>query len=133
MKSTDISVGDIIDARCTKCRHVTNHVVVAMVESKPATVQCNTCQGIHRYRAPVSPPKTRQQPKAQPAIRTEERDTFQAAIQNVPARDYDMDKEYRAGTVIRHQSFGLGVVQRLAGNRKMEVLFETGKKTLRCK
>ena len=58
---------------------------------------------------------------------------LQTAANNGLAKDYDMDKEYRVGTVIRHQSFGPGLVQRIAGNRKMEVLFESGKKTMRCK
>ena len=58
---------------------------------------------------------------------------LQSVISNGLARDYDMDKEYRVGTVIRHQSFGPGLVQRIAGSRKMDVLFETGKRTMRCK
>jgi len=133
MKSNESSVGDIINARCTKCRTVTNHVIVAMVDNKPATVQCNTCQGSHRYRAPATPQKTGQQAKALPVVGQEEWDMLQTAANNGLAKDYDMDKEYRVGTVIRHQSFGPGLVQRIAGNRKMEVLFESGKKTMRCK
>ena len=55
MKSPTPSVGDIIDARCTKCLKVTNHVVVAMIGATPAKVQCNTCSGLHRYRNPAPP------------------------------------------------------------------------------
>ena len=58
---------------------------------------------------------------------------LQTVINNGLARDYDMDKEYRVGSVIRHQRFGPGLVKLIAGKRKMEVLFETGKKIMRCK
>jgi hypothetical protein len=133
MKSTEPSVGDIIDARCTKCQKVTNHVIVALVGIKPVNVQCNTCSGIHRYRQPASIAKTVKHSSSSPVVKQEEWAELQTAISNGLARDYDMEKEYRAGTVIRHPSFGLGLVQRVVGSRKMEVLFEDGRKTMRCK
>jgi hypothetical protein len=34
---------------------------------------------------------------------------------------------------MNHPVFGLGVVQRVVGTRKIEVLFEDGKKTMRCR
>jgi uncharacterized Zn finger protein len=44
-----LSAGDIIEARCTKCRAVLNHRIVAMVEERPVRVECNTCGGVHNY------------------------------------------------------------------------------------
>lgn len=136
MKKTQPSVGDIIDARCTKCQAVTNHVVVAMVGTKPANVQCNTCSGIHRYRSPVPAAKTtktatRASETAGP--RQEAWAELRATMNEDSAKDYAMDREFRVGTVIRHPSFGLGLVQRMAGQHKMEVLFMDGKKVMRCK
>ncbi len=49
-----LSAGDIIEARCTKCREVLNHRIVAMVEGKVVRVECNTCNGVHNYHAPPS-------------------------------------------------------------------------------
>jgi hypothetical protein len=43
-----------------------------------------------------------------------------------------MDGNYRTKALVNHSHFGLGVVTSLAGSRKMEVLFEEGKKLLRC-
>lgn len=133
MKSSAPSVGDIIDARCTKCQTVTNHVVVAMVDIKPVTVQCNTCNGTHRYRSPEPVRKATKRTSDSPAVKQEEWTQLQAAVSNETAKDYDMDRYYRVGTVIKHPSFGLGLVQRIVGNRKIEILFEDGKKTMRCK
>ena len=133
MKTTVPSVGDIIDARCSKCQQVTNHVVIALLGTKPAKVQCNTCHGIHRYRSPAPMPKPAKQGVGTPVVKQEEWAELQTAISNGLARDYDMEKEYRVGTVIRHPSFGLGLVRSVAGGRKMEVLFEAGRKTMRCK
>jgi hypothetical protein len=48
------------------------------------------------------------------------------------AMAYDMDGTYRTKALVSHSLFGLGVVTCLAGTRKMEVLFEEGKKLLRC-
>jgi hypothetical protein len=133
MINTVSSVGDIIDARCTKCRKVTNHVIVAMVGSKPATVQCNTCHGTHRYRKPVSILNAAKRTGDSLLALKEEWTLFRAAVTNENVKDYAMDKEYRVKAVIKHPVFGLGLVQRVVGDRKMEVLFEDGKKTMRCK
>jgi hypothetical protein len=48
------------------------------------------------------------------------------------AMTYDMDAAYRTKALVSHSHFGLGVVMCVAGSRKMEVLFEEGKKLLRC-
>jgi len=34
------------------------HTIVAMVEGLPVQVKCNTCDGVHKYRAPKSAPAT---------------------------------------------------------------------------
>jgi hypothetical protein len=133
MKTIASSLGDIIEARCTKCRKVTNHLIVAMVGTKPADVQCNSCNGTHRYRPPVSSAKPAKRTGDSPTVKQDEWAELRTAMSHQIARDYAMDKEYRVGTVITHPNFGLGLVQRVVGNRKMEVLFEDGRKMMRCK
>jgi len=133
MTSTLSSAGDIVDARCTKCRKVTNHVIVAMVGTSPNKVQCNTCNGVHQYRSTPPLAKATKQASSSAGIKPEDWADLRNSMNNGLAREYDMDKEYRVGTLIRHSSFGLGLVQRIFGSRKMEVLFEDGRKTMRCK
>ena len=49
------------------------------------------------------------------------------------ASAYSMESTYKVGALIKHPQFGLGLNQRVVGLRKIEVLFETGKKIMRCK
>ena len=49
------------------------------------------------------------------------------------ARNYFMTDAYKVKELINHPLFGLGLVQRVAGLQKIEVLFEDGRKTMRCK
>ncbi|MDX2478966.1 MAG: hypothetical protein QNK24_01365 [Desulfuromusa sp.] len=43
-----------------------------------------------------------------------------------------MTDVYKLNALINHPVFGLGLVQRVIGSQKVEVLFEDGKKTMRC-
>ena len=133
MKKIMLAVGDIIDARCPKCLKVSNHVIVAMVDSKPVDVQCNTCNGSHRYRQPTPLPKAVKPTSGPSLVKEEEWTELRTAVNKVTAKDYAMDREYRVGAVINHPSFGLGLVKRVVGSCKMEVLFDDGKKMMRCK
>ena len=133
MKRTVSSVGDTIDARCTKCKKITNHVVVAMVDIKPVDVQCNTCNVTHRYRTPATILNAAKRASDSMLALKNEWAKFGMATNNENVKDYSMDKEYRVKAVIKHPVFGLGLVQRVVGDRKMEVLFEDGKKMMRCK
>ena len=52
---------------------------------------------------------------------------------DIRSRPYDIDGAFRADEVIAHPSFGLGVVKTTIPPNKMEVLFEGGRKLLRCR
>jgi len=39
-------------------------------------------------------------------------------------RAYDLQKSFQAGDVIRHPTFGIGFVERLLSETRMDVLFE---------
>jgi hypothetical protein len=53
---SDFRLGDIIDDHCIKCRRVTNHSIVSLVDSQPAKVRCRTCYHDHDYRHEQAPP-----------------------------------------------------------------------------
>lgn len=134
MQNKTLSAGDPIESRCTKCRKLTNHTIVAMTDKGPARVACNTCKGEHQYR----PPATRKQATArrttEPKITPrEEWEKLIAGIDTTLTKRYSMDGSFKTGSLIKHPQFGLGLVQRVIGNRKIEVFFADGKKTMRCK
>lgn len=49
-------LGDVIDDYCVKCRRLTNHSIVSLVEDAAAKVRCRTCYHDHDYRHEQAPP-----------------------------------------------------------------------------
>ena len=57
---SDLRLGDVIDDFCVKCKHLTNHSIVSMVNSEPAKVRCRTCYADHDYRRGEAPPSKKE-------------------------------------------------------------------------
>ena len=143
--NTRLSAGSIVEARCTRCREVMNHTIVAMVGEKIVRVECNTCHGVHAYH-PVKPAKepvaAKPPQRKATAPRTSKTDpaaaaaaewaALQSGIDSAQAVPYDMNRIYRVNNLLFHPNFGLGIVQRVLPPNKIEVLFQGGKKLLRC-
>ena len=150
MTTRKLSAGDIIEARCTKCREVLNHRIVAMVEGKVVRVECNTCNGVHNYYPPPSakeakaprkaavskPRSTSAVPRASRKDPAEtERDewaSLQPTFDHDKALPYDMNGRFQVKRLILHPVFGLGVVKSVIVPNKMQILFKDGIKLLRC-
>ena len=134
MQSTTLSTGDSIEARCTKCRKNTGHVVVSIADGAPVDVQCNDCNRQHKYRPPtgIAKPAARRTVNYKDAERKEWQN-LRPGMNSAEAIAYSMTTTCKVKALINHPVFGLGLVQRVAGPQKVEVLFEDGKKTMRCK
>lgn len=132
--------GDEINSRCLKCKDVTNHTIIAMVEDKVAKVICNVCGGRHNYR-PVKPEKTGSPKKktsgaagagAMPA-KLEILYKKQLKDRNPSkALAYTMTTIFRKDDLVDHPVFGLGVITKTVRPNKIEVLFREGSKLLIC-
>ena len=108
-------------------------------------VECSTCHGLHAYH-PVKVPKepatakgTRtkaaaaRRPKADPeAVARAEWEALQPGMDPAQAIPYDMNGTYRVNALLQHSHFGLGIVQLVLPPNKIDVLFQEGKKRLRC-
>lgn len=134
MQSTTLAAGDPIEARCTKCRKNTGHIIVTMADEGPVKVQCNSCSRQHKFRPPTAAknPAVRQAVLHRDAER-KEWELLRPNMNSAAATDYSMTASYKIKALINHPVFGLGLVQRVVGSQKIEVLFEDGKKTMRCK
>lgn len=145
MRTTKLSAGNTIEASCTRCRATLNHTIVAMVGERIVRVECNTCHGVHNYRGPVEKkeqasrqPATKKQtvprqPKKDPGISDmEEWESLSPTFDCNQATPYDMNGRFRVNELINHSTFGLGIVKHIIPPKKMEVLFQLGKKLLRC-
>jgi len=60
----ELRLGDIIDDYCVKCRRVTNHAVVSLLDGKAAKVRCRTCYSDHDFRNEQAPPSKKDLKKA---------------------------------------------------------------------
>ena len=61
---SDLRLGDILDDYCVKCRRLTNHSIVSLIEAKAAKVRCRTCYSDHDYRNEQIPPSKKDLKKA---------------------------------------------------------------------
>jgi hypothetical protein len=52
----ELRLGDIIDDFCVKCRRLTNHAIVSLMNGGAAKVRCRTCYSDHDYRNEIAPP-----------------------------------------------------------------------------
>jgi hypothetical protein len=138
MSNSTFTVGGPVESRCTKCRKITNHIIVALEEEVPAKVKCNTCEGEHKYRPPAAakkkaPKKTAAKKATTPKVTGQkEWQELREQIEGAKAADYSMDSPFKVKTVMKHPVFGLGLVEKVVGPRKIEVLFEDGRKIMRC-
>jgi hypothetical protein len=140
-----LSTGDITEARCTRCQEIMNHTIVAMIEEKIVRVQCNTCNGVHNYRSPL-PAKKATAPKAASATTAkgtprvsrkdpaagEKQEWAEQIVKMQPelAIAYSMEGKYKVNSLVKHTTFGLGIVKRQSPG-KVEMLFADGKKMLK--
>lgn len=133
MSDAPLSVGDPIEGRCTKCRKNTAHIIVTIAEESPGKVQCTVCNREHKYRPPTAARKPAVRRTVDPKeVERQEWQALQPGMNPAKATDYSMNAAYKVNTLINHPKFGLGVVQRVVGPQKVEVLFEDGRKMMRC-
>lgn len=61
---SDYRLGDDLDDYCIKCKRVTNHSLLAMVDNKPAKLRCRSCYNEHSFRHSEIPPSKKDLKKA---------------------------------------------------------------------
>lgn len=140
MTEETMQAGNSIESKCLKCKEVTTHHVVVVVDGKVTKVQCKLCGGRHIYRSPVAV-KTAKKParpkkNAIPARRVplvaEEWEKMFKSADSSRAIPYSMVGTFPVGAVIDHHTFGLGFTKRVIRPNKVEVLFKDSIKTLIC-
>ncbi len=56
----DLRLGDVVDDYCVKCRRLTNHAIVSLLNGTAAKVRCRTCYNDHDYRNEQAPPSKKE-------------------------------------------------------------------------
>jgi hypothetical protein len=140
-----LSPGDIVKTPCVSCGTIKEHKIIALIDDDEETfrVECTSCDTEQEFEKIAARPRARKpaaptiakapRGKVDPAIAEQKEWVLIRPNMNVDrAVAYDMNGRYNTKTVLNHSAFGLGQVTRVAGPHKVEVLFESGKKLLRC-
>lgn len=109
------------------------HVIVSMVNGRPAKVECKTCRSVHRFKTSgnsAAGPRTRNTvPKT--VIRASELwEQKMATKSKEDVQAYKPTLSYQSGQVLQHPTFGLGVVEKVHAANKIAVFFRDGEKLL---
>lgn len=138
-------IGKDIDAFCTKCKMLLNHVVVSEINGSVSKVQCRTCGTVHKFRGGAKKASTEKSERPARTPRAKSSLNSQAKTAEIQARwqkkkdampadpaiiDYRIGGDYRASDIVRHATFGLGFVERVLGKTRVEILFQTGLKEM---
>ena len=143
MVDHSVGVGKDVITRCNKCELDLAHVVMAKVEGLVKRVKCNTCKSEHSLRgeAKLAAHKRRAaKPPMTQVVRVKNRVPHKPwkvllyGRENEEAPAYAMTLELDKNGLVKHPSFGLGIVTELSDDKKrVSVLFESGEKVLALK
>ena len=75
----ELRLGDELDDYCVKCRRLTNHLIVSLVDGKAAKVRCRSCYADHDYRNEIPPPSKKELAK--------QKELFNAVLAGVAPAD----------------------------------------------
>ena len=131
-----VKPGGEVEAWCTSCRDMKWHVIVAVVDNKPAKVECHGCHKQHQFKAQppgAAKPKASRAPKPQAvppptAPPTDLEEKLRAG--EASAKTYSPRETYAVGDILRHPQFGVGLVVALPAAQKLELAFRDGRKLL---
>jgi hypothetical protein len=141
MARTGYKAGDEVDSKCTKCKMVLAHTIVAMVGDAIVRVKCNTCNGEHAYRPPPSASEaTAKKRRAERKTSNIERIGQRAAASDydVLLKNKDVSKpipyapsvKLSRDDVVTHTKFGIGLVTEIREGKKAHVAFPEGGRIL---
>ena len=139
-------VGKNIDSLCTKCKLLLAHIVMYEVAGAVSRVKCKTCGSEHRYKR-EKPPISRSgpAPRSRQEMRGKTVSASRKAVNDVPVRwelrqsemnpeipvkTYRIQDIFKLKDVIRHPVFGLGFVERVISETRMDVLFKDAVKLM---
>lgn len=93
-------LGDVIDDHCIKCRRLTNHSIVSLVDGQAAKVRCRTCYHDHDYRHEQAPPSKkelkRMEAEAQAALASANGDVAGIEAEAIAEEEVEADLEFPA-------------------------------------
>lgn len=120
---------------CGKCKIELAHVIVSMLNGRPARVECKTCKSQHNHKgaAPVTRKSSSSSAATPKKVTVRVREVWEQKMQasrgKVPL-NYNVKDVFKKGDVIQHVQFGLGFVEEVKLGGKITVLFSETEKVL---
>ncbi|NMB75423.1 MAG: hypothetical protein GYA21_09895 [Myxococcales bacterium] len=121
-------VGGEMEARCRRCGEVTTHTILALVGGEPVRLMCQRCKSQHAVRRdtgaegrPARPRPAKTSLTGRPAGGLFDEVSRDKDLSR--AIPYDPHRTFASGEVVRHPTFGVGVVSGLREGGKMLVVF----------
>jgi hypothetical protein len=56
----ELRLGDDIDDFCIKCKRISNHLIVSLMNGAAAKVRCRSCYSEHDFRHEQAPPSKKE-------------------------------------------------------------------------
>jgi hypothetical protein len=146
----NVDVGSEVESMCTKCKLVTVHVVSAIKDDKITKVMCKSCLSSHRYRpvdeetkAEIVQKAQERKLVAQKAARKRAATSAARKWENLLTKvqdeeqeqeqdptEYSIQQTYETNQIINHTKFGKGVVVKIIDDKKVDIVFEDGIRTM---
>ena len=86
-------LGDTLDDYCVKCKRITNHNIVSLVEDHAAKVRCCSCYNDHDFRNQIAPPTKKELKKAALLEEALGKDGAEAEDDAADEVDIELDEE----------------------------------------
>lgn len=137
-ESKEQKIGDNIDARCAKCKDITNHTILSFKDTgKIGSVKCVPCSYEHAYRQPRKKKTGPTEPKLTAVAKKKAKADaeFDELLSDVLPEEiitYDPTAIFKLDDVMNHPVFGLGKVMELITPDKAVIHFKEGPKVLIC-
>lgn len=132
-------LGKTTECRCPECQRFTTHKIISVTKKRISQIRCEICGTTHKFsKKKCARRDTPRRPRGRKKRAVEEgevdsRQQWEAEIEGkgeLEPVEYRMGGKYTEETIISHPKFGVGIVKRVLTERKIEVLFEGGRKTL---
>lgn len=132
--SKELSAGEYVESRCTKCKMDLGHTIMVMDGEKVLRVKCNTCGSEHKHKEKTIKKATKAKKsstvkKAAPTKSVERRWDEAIAKATRAEKPYNMKAAFKLGDIVRHDIFGQGVVLE-ANPKKMTIIFQDKERVL---
>lgn len=133
-------VGVAIEARCAKCKAITNHIVLDLKkDGEVKKVRCEPCSYEHAYRqpriqnGPAKIPVVKQTAAERKQVKAyTEFDAMMEGYSSKEGIPYAMTTSFNVDDIMDHSIFGRGRVEEVITPDKAVVNFREGSKVLVC-